>query len=386
MNILIYENAVSPKCGGVQRVSVNLAKLLVAHGHKVFVAHRNALGDDTLPTCFEGAIQISTDCLEDAKRLADYAKQEKCGLFIHQQAEILEKRRQFWEDFRNEWKGYFLGCLHTTPWFYYSGFKNKDWSLPGKSLHALIQQIGHFFYPKDRFILRTACDLPDRLLLLSKGFIADYETIANRKADESKIKICPNFLPDSFLPPADFSLNEKENIALFVGRLEEYPKNISMLLSIWRQLERRFPDWTFCIVGDGPQMSHYQKIAANLRNVKFIGHADPTPFYRQASILFIASLWEGLPMVMLEAMAYGVVPVVHRASSAMEDILQDDGGGIIVPYMDRNAFLHEAAAVMQDSARRLSLGRQAMQNIHENFSESAAWRHWNGIIKEIGDK
>lgn len=382
MNVLIYENDVKPQCGGVQRVSVNLAGLLKKHGHRVFVAHRSSVSEDEVPECFDGHLRVNTDCQDDALRLAEYAERLEVGLIVHQQPEILEKRRSFWLALRQNCQAKFIGYLQTTPEFYRIGFQHKDWSMPSRSLHALVQQCSHFFYPKDRYILRSACDIPDRLFLLSESFVKVWERLAGRPADRGNIQICPNFLPDPSRAEQDFSFENKEKLVIFVGRMEEYPKNVSMILRMWKILSVRFPDWTLGLIGGGPQLPKYQKMAAELPRVFFTGQTDPAPYYRRASLMFLTSLWEGMPMVMLEGMDYGVVPVVHKAVESLSDVLPENGsgGGVLVPYMDSEAFILKASQLMGNPGRRRELGELARKNIEENFSEKAAWGRWEHIL------
>ena len=386
MHILLYENEVKPQSGGVQRICVNMATMMKAHGCHVHAVHRVALADDELPDCFDGHLRVDVDDPADVGRLADYANSHGCRLLIHELPENLGKHRRFWDAFRKAWPGRFVGVMQTSPWFYRSRFQHKNWAMPKECLHSIVQQLGHFLYPKDRYLLRVAAELPDCLFVLSQSFIHDWETVTGQSAAGRDIRVCSNFLPDASCP-AEVDLSSKEKLALFVGRMEEYPKNVSKILSMWETLSLRFPDWHLCLVGDGPDLPRYRKMAAGLERVVFTGQTDPTPYYQRASLLFVASLWEGLPMVMLEGMAHGIIPVAHLASSALADILPPDGagGGCLVPYMDWQGFIRAASELMADPARRLVLGERARRTIIDNYSETAAWKHWHAILEEAGE-
>ena len=57
----------------------------------------------------------------------------------------------------------------------------------------------------------------------------------------------------------------KENIVLCVARLSEKEKRVSYMLYIWKGIEsdKRFDDWRFDIVGDGPSYDDYKNLAIN---------------------------------------------------------------------------------------------------------------------------
>lgn len=126
----------------------------------------------------------------------------------------------------------------------------------------------------------------------------------------------------------------KEKTVVFVGRLDNNAKRVLRTIDVWKQLESKHPDWNMRIIGDGPEMNNLkQGITDNhLQRITLEGFCDPKPFYEKASIIVLVSEYEGFPLVLPEAMQYGLIPVVYGSYSAVYDIVDDDHDGKILPY------------------------------------------------------
>lgn len=99
-------------------------------------------------------------------------------------------------------------------------------------------------------------------------------------------------------------------------------------------MEASFPDWKLIIVGDGVEKRNLVEkvIQLKLNNVVFEGFQNPSLYYKRASILMLTSEYEGFGLVVVEAMSFGVIPVVYGSYSAVYDIISDGVDGVILPY------------------------------------------------------
>lgn len=101
-------------------------------------------------------------------------------------------------------------------------------------------------------------------------------------------------------------LPEAGRIALFLGRLDMAQKGIDVLLGAIDRGGARLAGWNFVLVGDGPARAAIEA-AASGRDIQVIPWTDrPDLYLSAADILLLPSRWEGLPLVLLEAMTYGV--------------------------------------------------------------------------------
>jgi 1,2-diacylglycerol 3-alpha-glucosyltransferase len=183
------------------------------------------------------------------------------------------------------------------------------------------------------------------------------------------IEVLPTGLATESFTPGDgarfrkqFALPADRPILLYVGRVA-FEKNIDFLLRTFVRVLTRQPDALFVIAGEGPALSHLNRLARELgigNAVRFIGYLDRSTelpdCYAAGDVFVFASRTETQGLVLLEAMAQGT-PVVSTAELGTRSILTPDCGAFVVPEQEE-AF---AAAVIQalklapDAPRRARL-------------------------------
>lgn len=148
----------------------------------------------------------------------------------------------------------------------------------------------------------------------------------------------------------NFFSQESEKVVLYVGRLAEI-KGVQYLIDAMKEINA-----LLVIVGDGPLrqrlMEQAQKINScyDIQKIIFLGakpHAELKKMYASADVIVIPSVTdshgaqEGLPTVIIEAMASGL-PIVASASGGIVEIIKHMQNGILIKEKDPNAI---AAAV-----------------------------------------
>lgn len=160
---------------------------------------------------------------------------------------------------------------------------------------------------------------------------------------------------------------------LFVGRLVEF-KDLSTLLRALRRMAHPPPTR---IVGDGPMRAAWESEAAGLP-VTFAGRVEPAAIaaeYARGRLLVLLSRGkEGLPNVILEAMAAGV-PVLSTPVSAAPDVVTDGQNGFLFPFGDDGALAAHLARLWSDDALRDRLARGAI--------ETARAHSWDKVTTEV---
>ena len=155
---------------------------------------------------------------------------------------------------------------------------------------------------------------------------------------------------------ASLGVAEDEFLWLAVGRLE-YPKDYPMLLRSFAAAAATRPEFRLAIVGVGPDRADLEAAVEGLGlsgRVRFLGVRSDVPDLLAAADGFaFASENEGLPNVVMEALAAGL-PVVATSVGGVPELVRDGETGWLVPPRDGDAFARtlERVAGMQPEARR----------------------------------
>lgn len=187
---------------------------------------------------------------------------------------------------------------------------------------------------------RRTANRVDRHVCVSEG-VAEF-SIQTGGLPRDKVVVIPNGVDfDRFAHarPADFAefgVPPDRRVILSVGRLDPQ-KGVMVLLDAFAALARELPDVHLILVGDGPLRPEIEKFVSShalADRVHLTGFRDDVPSLMQAADCFVlASLWEGMPNVLLEALAAGL-PVVGTAVEGVAELLADGERGRIVPPND----------------------------------------------------
>jgi glycosyltransferase involved in cell wall biosynthesis len=156
-------------------------------------------------------------------------------------------------------------------------------------------------------------------------------TILKREmgGSDKKIVVLPNAVNPGTKPARDY---HKEHLnLLFVGRFA-FNKGINILMEAVRQLnnEGYLNRLTFNLVGKGPLYDQYIK-EYNFENINFIGFADDNKLmelYRENDLFVFPTRFEGMPTVVLEAMA-AAMPIIVSETGATGELVSSDNGYLI---------------------------------------------------------
>jgi len=229
-------------------------------------------------------------------------------------------------------------------------------------------------------VFKKAIEVSDRLVLLSKVFVPEVQVYVS-DYPEHKVVGIPN--PASF-PVVEGVEKKKENRLVYVGRINYQQKRVDLLLDLWSRIYRDFPGWHFDIVGDGPDLEDLKRKAEGqrLERIFFHGYQDPRPYLEKAKFFCMTSAFEGYPMVLVEAQAYGVVPFAFNSFSAIEDIIQPGQTGCILPKFDLAKYAEALQQLMRDEEQRIQMAQQGQASVGRYTPERIVDR-WLALIEEV---
>lgn len=199
--------------------------------------------------------------------------------------------------------------------------------------------------------------------------------------DLSNITVIPNAL--TFSTPQRASLSNKKVIA--VGRYT-YQKGFERLIEAWQTVAPRFPDWQLDIVGEGEERETLQRQINAYGLERQIALVSPTKevekLYLEASLLVLSSRYEGLPMVLLEAQAFGLPIVACRCKCGPADVVTDGEDGFLVADGDTQELAQRMMALMADEALRQQMGRKAKVASHR-YDEENVMKQWTDLFDSL---
>lgn len=186
-----------------------------------------------------------------------------------------------------------------------------------------------------------------------------------------------------FAPPSmdhsqrDGSAMDDPVVILCVGRAVP-KKGLDTLVSALAQMP---PDitWRLVHIGDGPQLDHLKKMAAELGLEDRIQWLGPQPQevvlanYRTADVFVLPSVVaddgdrDGLPNVLLEAHSQGL-PCISSHLPGVAELIADGISGLLTPPGDAASLAQALTAVASDPRRRQQMGRAAMARVRDEFS------------------
>ena len=149
---------------------------------------------------------------------------------------------------------------------------------------------------------------------------------------------------------------------LFVGRVGPR-KGVHYLLPAWREL--KLPDAELLLVGINELPDGYlAKYADTLRYVPSVPHASLNEYYSSANVLVLPTLVEGLPLVILEAMACGI-PVITTPNAGVSDIITDGVEGFVVPVRDVEALKEKLEWCYKHPLELAEMGKAARRQAEQ---------------------
>jgi len=152
------------------------------------------------------------------------------------------------------------------------------------------------------------------------------------------------------------------------GRLTQQ-KGFDRLIPAWSPIARTHPDWCLEIYGKGPERGPLQELIDNHGLTDAIRLMGPTDrlghAFAQSSIFVLSSRWEGLPMVILEAMSKGLPVVSFDCPTGPEEVVVNDRNGVLVPEGDVPAMTAALHHLIEDEELRARLGNGALATAAE---------------------
>jgi glycosyltransferase involved in cell wall biosynthesis len=197
----------------------------------------------------------------------------------------------------------------------------------------------------------------------------------------TRVECIPNGVPEPLLPAATLDAN----VLVAAGRLT-HQKGFDLLLDAFQVVAGKHPDWQLWIFGGGVRRD---ALAGQIERLGLAGRAHLKGTtgrldeqFAAASVYVLSSRFEGLPMVLLEAMTAGLPAVAFDCPTGPGQIIAHDRSGLLVPEQDVAALAAGICELIEDPARRRAMGAAARADA-ERYSIVGVRRRWEELFAEL---
>lgn len=209
-----------------------------------------------------------------------------------------------------------------------------------------------------KFVLRRA-----RYVIV---FTKDQKQLMQRRYGlaDRRVVVVPNGVSERFYQYEPRTLHHPPRL-LFVGRLS-LQKNLPLFLNSLKGISHKFETR---IVGDGDLRTEHEALARELglKNVHFYGRQDGEALlaqYKKADVFVLPSEREGMPLVLLEAMAMAL-PIVGTDVTGIKDVVDSGKTGQLVALDDQKAFAAALEAVTANPKDYQKMSQAALKKAED---------------------
>lgn len=254
------------------------------------------------------------------------------------------------------------------------------------STRILVYYMNYMLSPLVRYYERRIYHKAAKVLAISKHTarcVRDEYGIS-----EEKICVVPFPIDTSKFRPKSDTRTMANRFILTVGRISDPRKNVRLLLRAFAQVKQRFDNFTLFIIGQKPKDDSLFKFCTELGirdSTYFLGEVSEDElidYYRQAELFVLASLQEGLGIVVLESMACGT-PVVSTRCGGPEEIITQGYDGYLVENNNIEDLADAICRLLSDDVLRRSMGKRAREKIRQNYSVEKISSKFSRIYRQI---
>jgi len=215
----------------------------------------------------------------------------------------------------------------------------------------------------------------------------------NRGLNSAKIRTIANgvdvndpaFSTPSIYIRKKIGLSPDETVIGNIARLSKEKAHID-LLKAFSHISHQNPNLRLVIVGDGPEQSNILRCAVDFEindRLLMLGHrADARQLYAGFDIFVLSSRIEGMPMVLLEAMAAGV-PVIAPKVGGIPAVISHEENGLLFESGDINGLTKQINKLIRHSSLRQSIVERARETVDRQFSSTHMTREYEKLYRQV---
>jgi len=216
------------------------------------------------------------------------------------------------------------------------------------------------------------------------------QELTRHSVNAERISVVGNGVYTTFFTPAA-SDSATLPFILTVGRLE-MGKGLEDLIACASAVVAQFPQARFAVAGHGPLEAKLRRMieAAHLtQHISLIGQISDrlelVNLYRQAAVIVHPSHYEGLPTVLLEAMACAR-PIVATDIAGAREVIEPEINGLLVPPRDSQNLAHAILRLLSDPPLSKRLGHMARHTVETRYSWEAVGARYIQLYRQLSSE
>ncbi len=244
--------------------------------------------------------------------------------------------------------------------------------------------------PLKRSINNILLGRADAVVAISKQ-IKDYY-VHHLKVGEGKICFIPNGIDIEVFQRRDgrnmrhqLGIKENEKVIGIVANLRP-EKNHKLLISAFSDLAKERKDVRLVIVGLDCMNGEVQRFSSEssaVDKILFLGSRGDVPDVIKAFDVFcLPSIYEGMPLTVLEAMAAGV-PVVGADVLGINEVIKDNENGLMFPCNEEKELVESLCRLLEDEGLRTRLSRSAKTFVSRYFALDERVRNYETLFRTV---
>lgn len=201
----------------------------------------------------------------------------------------------------------------------------------------------------------------------------------------ANVYVMPN--PCSFTPITE-NFHNREKTILAIGHLNRYHhKGLDNLIKLIAPILKEYPEWQLKIAGAGDKGLKYLTQLAQehdvLDRIVFMGFINNvSEVMHQASIFILPSRFEGLPMVLLEAMSQGMACISYDCKTGPSDIIENNINGLLIEDQNMNHMQKSLIELLSNENLRKKLSNEGIKSLNK-YNISTVTERYEVLFKKI---
>ncbi len=233
------------------------------------------------------------------------------------------------------------------------------------------------WHPLHKYSKKLAVKYCNKIVVLTNTDVKNYKNIFNA----NNVTCIPN--PLTLNKIEETTLSNKTLLA--VGRLASQ-KGFDLLIDAWARTKTKNLGWNLKIVGNGRHLSKLLKQISKNNLQNSIEIVPPTKNiiseYKNASALVMSSRFEGLPLVLIEAMSAGLPIVSFDCETGPREIVIHNETGLLVPPLNVNELAKAIDNLLLNESKLKEFSKNSLLK-SKKFSINNILNQWEKLFKEI---